>query len=282
MCKQELDKQLFAGMDEMKKESMETIYQDGDLLIGKYEEQYYLFKGEQSCRLSDHLYEPCLYIKAGQGIFITIHHAFTLDELCRTAKANGTIKMITGDEYNMQGICMLLRKALMLSKESVDIGYLEGCCFMDYLEECGATSEETAVPLTDRGIDNPNVMNPFLHSKKVNRTNDARFYIGKPHEKSNSDMPEDTGRFLRVISNQVRFGCGYRDVNGKRKYFAWHGYPNRNDDYITTSEISQTEFDMISKEYPQELDADRETAELFRNKYVEDHPIIMEGWNKLL
>ena len=84
-----------------------------------------------------------------------------------------------------------------------------------------------------------------------------------------------------MISNQVRFGCGYREVNGERQYFAWHGYPNRNDDYITTSEISQIEYDTISKEYQQELNADRETAELFRNKYVEGHPIIPEGWNKL-
>ena len=90
--------------------------------------------------------------------------------------------MITGDEYDMQGICMLLRKALTLQKESVDVGYLEGCCFMDYLEECGAISEETAVPLTDSGIDNPKVMNPFLHSKKVKRTNDARYYIVNPYK----------------------------------------------------------------------------------------------------
>ena len=52
-----------------------------------------------------------------------------------------------------------------MNGESVDIGYLEGCCIRDYLEECGATSEETAVPLTDSGIANPNVMYPFLHSK---------------------------------------------------------------------------------------------------------------------
>jgi hypothetical protein len=205
-----------------------------------------------------------------------------MDELCRAAKTNGTIKMITGDEYDMHGICMLLRKALTLSKESVDIGYLEGCCFMDYLEKCGAASEETAVPLKDSGIDNPNVMNSFLHSKKVKRTNDARFYIVKSPEKDRTDMTGKTGRFLRVISNQVRFGCGYRVVNGKKQYFAWHGYPNRNDDYITTSEISQAEYDKIIEEYPQELNADMETAELFRNKYVEGHPIILEGWNKLL
>ena len=272
---------LMVKYNKMKRESLETIYQDGDPLLGKYEEQYYLFNGEQSCRLSDYPDEPCLYIKAAPGIFITIHHSFTLDELCRAAKTNGTIKMITGDEYDMQGICMLLRKTLTLSMESVDIGYLEGCCFMDYLKECGATSEETAVPLSDRGIYEPNVMYPFLQSEQVSRTNDARYYIVKSPEKGRTDMPADTSRFLRVISNQVRFGCGYREVNGKRQYFAWHGFPNRNDDNITISEISQTEFDMISKEYPQELDADRETAELFRNKYVEGHPIILEGWNKL-
>ena len=266
----------------MKRELLETVYQDGDLLLGKHEEQYYLFKGEQSCRLSDYPYEPCLYIKMAPGIFITVHNSFSLDELCRAAKMNGTIKMITGDEYDMKGICMLLRKALTLSKESVDVGYLEGCCFMDYLEKCGAASEETAVPLTDGGIDNPNVMNPFLHSKKVKRTNDARYYLVKSPERGRTDMTGKTGRFLRVISNQVRFGCGYRMVNGNRQYFAWHGYPNRNDDYITTSAISQTEYDQISKEYPQELNADRETAEVFRKKYVESHPIILEGWNKLL
>ena len=168
----------------MKRELLETIFQDGDLLLGKYEEQYYLFKGGQSCRLSDHPYEPCLYIDTEEGIFITIHNSFSLDELCGAAKTNGTIRMITGDEYDMRGIFMLLRKALTLSKESVDVGYLEGCCFMDYLEECGATSEETAVPLTDSGVDNPNVMNPFLHSKKVRRTNDARYYLVKSPENS--------------------------------------------------------------------------------------------------
>ena len=43
----------------MKRELLETIYQDGDLLLGEYEGQYYLFRGEQSCRLSDHPYEHC-------------------------------------------------------------------------------------------------------------------------------------------------------------------------------------------------------------------------------
>ncbi len=95
-------------------------------------------------------------------------------------------------------------------------------------------------------------------------------------------MGNDEDRYLRVISNQVRFGCGYRVHDGKRQYFAWHGYPNRNDDFITTAEISADEYNRINREYPREITADRETAERFREKYVNRHTVLLEGWNKLL
>ena len=93
----------------------------------------------------------------------------------------------------------------------------------------------------------------------------------------------DTGKDfdLRVISNQARFGCGFRTINGKKQYFAWHGYANRNDDFFTTSEITLDEYDRINTEYPKEIIADRETAEVFRQKYVDGHLVLMEGWNKL-
>ena len=84
--------------------------------------------------------------------------------------------------------------------------------------------------------------------------------------------------FFRVISNQVRFGCGYRTVDGKRQYFAWHGHPDRN----SATEISESEFDEINKKYPIEIVANREKAEVFRNRYVDDHPVILEGWGRLL
>ena len=95
--------------------------------------------------------------------------------------------------------------------------------------------------------------------------------------------PDKAGEYVfRVISNQVRFGYGYRTVEGKRQYFAWHGYPNRNDDFFTTSEISESEFDEIAEKYPKEISADRETAEVFRGRYVDGHMVILEGWNRLL
>ena len=95
-------------------------------------------------------------------------------------------------------------------------------------------------------------------------------------------MGNNNHRFFCVISNQVRFGYGYRTVEGRKQYFAWHGYPNRNDDYITTAEISENEFIRIGSEYPKQISADREMAEAFRNKYVDGHTVLLEGWNKLL
>lgn len=95
-------------------------------------------------------------------------------------------------------------------------------------------------------------------------------------------MNKNKDQFFRVISNQVRFGCGYRTHEGRRQFFAWHGYPDKNSDYFTTSEISEAEFDEINKKYPKEIIANREKAEAFRNKYVDGHPVILEGWDRLL
>ena len=96
------------------------------------------------------------------------------------------------------------------------------------------------------------------------------------------EMSNGGERYFRVISTQVRFGCGYRTVDGEKQFFAWHGYPSRNDDFFTTAEISRAEFEQIATEYPKELTADRDTAQVFRDKYVEGHRVLLEGWNQLL
>ena len=95
-------------------------------------------------------------------------------------------------------------------------------------------------------------------------------------------MTDSKDYCFRLISNQVRFGCGYRTIDGKRQYFAWHGYPSRNDDFFNTSEISESEFEEINRLYPEEIVAERKTAEVFRQKYVNGHTVILEGWNMLL
>ena len=96
-------------------------------------------------------------------------------------------------------------------------------------------------------------------------------------------MADNNDNYFRVISNQVRFGCGYRTVlGGKRQYYAWLGEPNRTDDYFTTTSVTWAEFEEIQRDYPAEIIADRKAADEFYDKYIKDHQIIAQGWNKIL
>ena len=94
-------------------------------------------------------------------------------------------------------------------------------------------------------------------------------------------MADDT-YFFRMISNNNRFGYGRRVVDGRIQYFAFHGFPNRNDDYFTNVEITEEEFHQIEKEYPHEIFGKSEDGLRFRNKYVEGHKVLLEGWSRLL
>ena len=249
-----------------------VIYSGDGISFGEAGGKYYLIMDEKTYRISDHIYEPYLYIECPGNKMVTIHNSFTVDEICRAVRDCRTIRMITGNEYDAAGVFRLISKAISLALENVDISYVEGRCFMDYLEEHGAVSSETAADLAEAGMQNP-MMSPFIHSKKVGKTPDGLYYLIKPAK-------PDEERFGRVISNNVRFGYGYRPFEGRRQYYAWHGYPNRNDDFFTTVEITEKEFRQIGIEYPGEISADRETAEKFRSKYVDGHPVIFEGWNR--
>ena len=101
-------------------------------------------------------------------------------------------------------------------------------------------------------------------------------------EEKEKEENKDASCCSRLISNLVRFGVGYRAHDSRRQYFAWHGCPSRNDDFITYAEITQEEYDRINAEYPDRIDATRETAEIFRLKYVEGHRVLLQGWNVTL
>ena len=89
-------------------------------------------------------------------------------------------------------------------------------------------------------------------------------------------------KFDRVISEKIRFGYGFRTVDGNRQYYAWHGLPNKNDNFITTAEITEAEFHMIESEYPRPIDNEKNRASVFRRKYVHGHKMLLEGWNTLI
>ena len=92
----------------------------------------------------------------------------------------------------------------------------------------------------------------------------------------------DDSYIFRLISNNVRFGYGRRTVDGRIQYFAFHGFPNRNDDYFTNVEITEEEFHKIEVEYPEQICGDSKDGLAFRTKYVDGHPVLLEGWDRLL
>ena len=66
------------------------------------------------------------------------------------------------------------------------------------------------------------------------------------------------------------------------QFFAWYGLPNRNDDYITTTSISEDEYIQICIDYPNSICADLEFANHFHSMYIKNHTVILEVWNNLL
>lgn len=86
---------------------------------------------------------------------------------------------------------------------------------------------------------------------------------------------------IRFISNCVRFGCGYQTESDRKQYFAFWGKPLKDDDYFYTTEITEQEFLQINREYPGKFNADQEHSMPFREKYIDGHPLILEGWNRL-
>ena len=93
-------------------------------------------------------------------------------------------------------------------------------------------------------------------------------------------MKESNYEF-NLISNQCRFGYGYRTVEGQRQYFAFHGFPRGNSDYFTNVEISEEEYNDIKRRYKERSYSSAEAAP-FRQQFIEGHRVLLEGDDRLL
>lgn len=126
----------------------------------------------------------------------------------------------------------------------------------------------------------------YTTARKYNSINvDSLGFLDMINDLKQSDQQKqqtEIKKFDRIISDKVMFGCGYIVKGGTRQYYAWHGLPNRNDNYITTAEISEAEFHTIQSEYPCNIQAEKDTAAAFRKKYVHKHKVLLEGWNAFI
>lgn len=82
-----------------------------------------------------------------------------------------------------------------------------------------------------------------------------------------------------MFSNSIRYGVAKAIDEQHPCYFAVHGYPNRNDDYYTIASVAEQEYDEMVRVYAPLGSQSNPTAEIFRNKFVENHTQVYEGWH---
>ena len=161
----------------MKMEKEKIIYQDEEFSFAENNGDLYFVFENRSYSFSSHPYEPCLYIHKPDERTITIHNSFETDTIYNAIRNNEEITMISGHRYSINGLCHLLKLACEIDEDFFDITYLEGRMFIDILKRNNACSSETAFDLEPYGLKNHNIMNRFIHSKRIVRNTDGTYYL---------------------------------------------------------------------------------------------------------
>ena len=74
-------------------------------------------------RMTCHPYEPCLYLRNGEEYVVTLHNAFTTDELLEVFSAGGTLRAIDSTVYDEEAFCRVLATAIEKGLWNVDFTY---------------------------------------------------------------------------------------------------------------------------------------------------------------
>ena len=90
-----------------------------------------LYKGIEY-ELAYHPYEPCLYLMNGDEYAVTLHNAFTTEEIIRVFSVGDSLRAIDGTFYDKKEFCKVLATAIDRNFVNVDFTYAakkmrEGC-----------------------------------------------------------------------------------------------------------------------------------------------------------
>ena len=83
---------------------------------------HYKYKG-RTFELTDHPYEPCLYISGAEKIICTLHTAFTTRELIAAFSKGESVKAINWKDNDEKAFCRVLAAALDSGREQLDYTY---------------------------------------------------------------------------------------------------------------------------------------------------------------
>lgn len=93
-----------------------------DKITRKGEQVVFVHKGETYV-LTDHPYEPCIYIKSEGKIVCTLHNAFTVYDLPEFFAEGRELTAIDGKVYNERMFCKVLAAALDSGRGEMDFTF---------------------------------------------------------------------------------------------------------------------------------------------------------------
>lgn len=88
-----------------------VVYEDGIYTLGQKNGAPYLSANGRTYALSCHPYEPCLYIKDGNGLLTAVHNAFDPSYVIEAFYNDKTVTSITGYEYSAKDFCRMVEYA---------------------------------------------------------------------------------------------------------------------------------------------------------------------------
>ena len=83
---------------------------------------WFVYHGEKYF-ISCHPYEPCLYLKQGDKYALTLHNAFTQEEIIKVFRVGQRLRAIDGTTYDETEFCKVLAGALDHGRVNVDFTY---------------------------------------------------------------------------------------------------------------------------------------------------------------
>ena len=102
-----------------------VVYEEDGIGLADVDGELYLWDGTFAYKIGSHPYEPCTYLLRDGAICTTSHNAFDQREIYGLVKRGGILRSITGNEYDLPGICGFLAFASQHFTD-VDIIYAEG------------------------------------------------------------------------------------------------------------------------------------------------------------
>lgn len=153
------------------------IFESGALSLCDIAGCLVLRDGPREIRISSTPFEPCTYLE-GTSCRTILHNAFAESDIRRIAARGGTLRSITGTEYDAGRLCGLLAFAAAHLAEC-DIGYAEGRMAIEQLKGMGALGPERAVELAELGL--RSISTALSHSRRrserIMYTPDGRVYV---------------------------------------------------------------------------------------------------------